>query len=450
MAWRRSVGRARRRAPTSDQRPAASGGPERRQPAGPRGARSRAGPLPAQRPERRERVVRDLARPDEVPQRVEDLAVRAAAGRARTARGRTRRRARPGARGSHRAAVPMGGPCRRRDRPAGPARGRAGPARSGRRRGRGCRGRPRPPRRGRRARRAGAAGSPGPAPAGCRARGPRRAGPRPASWSTTSASRSRAACWRSGAGASPAAADALPGRQEPGEGGRVDGLDLAPEPGQRAAPEQAQDIRVDPLALGAARAGTRRAGSCRPRGAGRAHRRRRRPAVPSAAPARGQERPVGPGAPGEQAVEGAAGRPEEGVRDAGRRRDTRRRRGSARRPRSRSSARRRRSGPRPPGAMRSARSSHASLTVAPPSQRAATSSADRSPRRRRRSWSWSAVDRPAILGQGLERRARGRRAPRGRAARGAPPGRAARGGGRGRGSGRPARRSASGASPSYM
>src|SRR4029453_10654982 len=36
--------------------------------------------LPAERPERRERVVRHLAGPDEVPQRIEYLAVRPAAG----------------------------------------------------------------------------------------------------------------------------------------------------------------------------------------------------------------------------------------------------------------------------------------------------------------------------------------------------------------------------------
>ena len=40
-----------------------------------------AGPVPAQGPERGERVVGHLARPDQVPQRVEDVAVRAAAGR---------------------------------------------------------------------------------------------------------------------------------------------------------------------------------------------------------------------------------------------------------------------------------------------------------------------------------------------------------------------------------
>ena len=79
---------------TSDQRPAASGGPERGQTRPGRALRAlpRAGPLPAQRPERRERVVGDLARPDEVPQRVEHLAIRAAAAPRRTARGRTTRR----------------------------------------------------------------------------------------------------------------------------------------------------------------------------------------------------------------------------------------------------------------------------------------------------------------------------------------------------------------------
>ena len=109
------------------------------------------------------------------------------------------------------------------------------------------------PRPARRARRAGAAGSRGRGPAGCRARGPRPAAATPASWSTTSASRSRAAVWRSGGRRSPTARDALPGRQEPGEGGRIDRLDLLAQPGQRSAAEEAEDVGVDPVALGAAR-----------------------------------------------------------------------------------------------------------------------------------------------------------------------------------------------------
>ena len=104
-AWRvDALGRrrGRRPAPSSTRsavagrvapRPATSGRPPRaaRAPsAGPgRGRRSFAGPLPAQGAQRRERVVRDLAGPHEVPQRVEHLAVRPAAGRPRTARGRS-------------------------------------------------------------------------------------------------------------------------------------------------------------------------------------------------------------------------------------------------------------------------------------------------------------------------------------------------------------------------
>ena len=79
-ACSRSVGVGRRRGgSTSDQRPAASGRTERREAAAGAGRRAplRSRPLPAQRAERREGVVRDLAGPDEVPQRVEDLAVRA-------------------------------------------------------------------------------------------------------------------------------------------------------------------------------------------------------------------------------------------------------------------------------------------------------------------------------------------------------------------------------------
>ena len=46
--------------------------------------------------------------------------------------------------------------------------------------------------------------------------------------------------------------DALPGRQEAGEGGLVDRLDLLAEGGQRTPPQLAEDLDVAPLALDAA------------------------------------------------------------------------------------------------------------------------------------------------------------------------------------------------------
>ncbi len=43
----------------------------------------------------------------------------------------------------------------------------------------------------------------------------------------------------------------MPARQEPGEGGLLDRLHLAAQSGQRAPPEEAQDLRIAPLPLGA-------------------------------------------------------------------------------------------------------------------------------------------------------------------------------------------------------
>ena len=51
-----------------------------------------------------------------------------------------------------------------------------------------------------------------------------------------------------------AVGDRLPGRQEPGQGLRVDRLDLLAQPGQGAAPQAAQHLGVAPLGLGAGRA----------------------------------------------------------------------------------------------------------------------------------------------------------------------------------------------------
>ena len=122
---------------------------------------------------------------------------------------------------------------------------------------------------------------------------------------------------RPGGAARPAVADrrdALPGRQEPGEGRRIDRLDLLAEPGQRAAAEQAEDVGVDPLALGAARpelAAEDRAGGEQPLqrvldDAGRQ--------APAAGRLGRQERAVGPGVAGEQPVERADRRAEERLR----------------------------------------------------------------------------------------------------------------------------------------
>ena len=81
--------------------------------------------------------------------------------------------------------------------------------------------RPRRPRPAHRARRAAAADSPARGPAGRRAQGPRPGSRRPDSWSITSARRSSAAEPRNGASCASDGRDALPGRQEPRERGRV-------------------------------------------------------------------------------------------------------------------------------------------------------------------------------------------------------------------------------------
>ena len=81
------------------------------------------------------------------------------------------------------------------------------------------------------------------APAGSRARAPTPESPRPA------AARSRRAALRGRAGPSRCRATT----QEAAERVGVDRLDLLPQPRQRAAAQAAQDVGVDPLALGAAR-----------------------------------------------------------------------------------------------------------------------------------------------------------------------------------------------------
>ena len=180
---------------------------------------------------------------------------------------------------------------------------------------------------------------------------------------------------RPGRAARPAATPCHVG-QEPRERRRIDRLDLAPQPGQRAAAQQPQDLRVAPLALGAARpelAAQERPGAEQPL-------ERVLDDADRQPPARGrlgrQERAVGPREAREQPVERADGRTEERLRDARPAAGRRPRRGSGRRPRSRSSARRRRSGPRRRAGWPPARRSQASATAAPPSIRAATSAVD--------------------------------------------------------------------------
>ena len=53
--------------------------------------------------------------------------------------------------------------------------------------------------------------------------------------------------------ASPRRADAVPRQQEPPERVGLDRLDLLPQPRERAAAQAAQDVGVDPFAIGAAR-----------------------------------------------------------------------------------------------------------------------------------------------------------------------------------------------------
>ena len=132
----------------------------------------------------------------------------------------------------------------------------------------------------------------------------------PASWSTTSARRSSAAEPRNGGGSAPGpATGAIPchaGRNR-AERGRVDRLDLAAQPRQRASAQEAQDVRVAPLALRAARpelAAQDRAGGEQP--LERVLDDADRQAPPGRRLGR-QERPVGPRVAGKQPVE--RGRP---------------------------------------------------------------------------------------------------------------------------------------------
>ena len=115
--------------------------------------------------------------------------------------------------------------------------------------------------------------------------------------------------------------DTLPVGQEARERRRVHRLDLAPEPGQRPAAEQPQDLRIAPFAFGAARpelAAQDRAGGEQPLERIGDDAGRQPPAVRRIGR---QERAVGPGVPRQQPVERAGRRPEERRRNADRRRD---------------------------------------------------------------------------------------------------------------------------------
>ena len=113
--------------------------------------------------------------------------------------------------------------------------------------------------------------------------------------------------------------DPLPGGEEPGERDRVDGLDLAPQLRERPAPEQAEDLGIAVLALGATGpelAGEQRARVDQPVERVLDDARRQAPAARRLRP---EERPVRPGPAGEQPVERPDDRPEERLRHAGRR-----------------------------------------------------------------------------------------------------------------------------------
>ena len=276
-----------------------------------------------------------------------------------------------------------------------------------------------------------------PGRAGRRAPARRRESARPTSWSTTSARRSSAALPRSGAGSAPTARHALPGRQEPAERLRVDGLDLAAEPRERAAAELAQDLGIAPLALRAARAGTRRAGSCRRRRAAPARPRPRRAAAPQRAagsvarngPWLRANRASRPSSAPVTRTRNASGTPRGGEAPTPSRyrptssiatqRSSPPMRICDRAPRRRQLAQPAR--PRPPRRPRPARRPRRP---------------DRSPMRRSRSWRCSRLFAWRSSVERTGARARGPRAPRDRAARAAPPGRAARAAGRGPAPGR--------------
>ncbi len=325
---------------TSDQRPAASGGPRavsrpgrgRRAPAA---AAARA--LPAQGAQRRDRVVGDLAGPDQVPQRIQDLAVGAAPGC---------RRQRPVEARPALAEVLADPVVELADRPLH-AIGRADRAQD-------IAARPdqhdpavvaaeaAPPHPGDLAHRAqlveqarlvaGDAGRQHVALQHGRRDG--HAGQLVDDLGQA-LQRGRSPEWRHVRAGARHRHDALPGRQEPGERRRIDRLDLAAQPGQRAAAQDAQHVRVAPLALGATRPElATQQGARREQALQGVLDDADRQAQPTRRLGR-QERAVGPGVARQQALQRALDRAQERIRARRPAASPRPRRGSGRCPRGR-------------------------------------------------------------------------------------------------------------------
>ena len=242
--------------------------------------------------------------------------------------------------------------------------------------------------------------------------------------------------------------DAMPGGQEPAERGRVDGFDLATQPGERPPAEDPEHVGVEPFALRAARpelAAEDRAVLEQPL--------ERVSTTPTGSPQRRagsgvRNGPWRPSVAGEQAFERRRRRSQERVRDADRRRHPDPV-AVARHVLDRDPALL----PGDPGTDGAPRRDEVDdplvATAAPPSDRAATSSAERSPSRRSRSWSWSAVVafRSSVSAWRLSSRSA--------SASGSSSSRSSSWPSSSRSRSRssvsaPARRSASGASPSYM
>ena len=259
----RLVGQVVRR--VADQRPSTRGlrRPEGGQPAGSRTMVLRR-PLPAQRPQRGEGVVGHLAGPDEVPEGVEHLAVGSPARGGEQLPVEARRRAGGGARGSARGSRRRALDAVRRPRRAQQLAARPVQDDPSVVSARGSRARPRRPRPSRRARRAAAAGTRGRGPGARRARGRRPgsagrpAGRRPRPAARGRRTRGRGCRRRSRGGGRRRRRDALPGRQEPRQRDRVDGLDLAAAAWPATADAAAAAPRGRSTRARRRRAGTRR------------------------------------------------------------------------------------------------------------------------------------------------------------------------------------------------
>ena len=231
---------------TSDHRPAPAGGPARRSAPGRGRCPGRVGPdlrggASDEGPERRERVVRDLAGPDEVPERGEEQALVGRAGGGDELRPERRARARPDGCGCASCTSPSGGS--------------AGGCREQRRRVRAEHERD--------AAVVGAEGSgadPGHVAAGherVEVGGPVAADPAGEDVGLEDR-RGHGRALEPGdrvgerVDVAPRAVRALPRGEEPAERRRVDGLDLAPEQGERPPAEPAEDVGVAPFAPRAA------------------------------------------------------------------------------------------------------------------------------------------------------------------------------------------------------